>query len=90
MKIQESKNLQYDKIPWVMLSEGGYERLDPRICVLESFIRINDRLDLYFRNGSQVIIKAKNIEGGREMDLIENKLNNFLGKSYEEILNSDF
>jgi len=45
---------------------------------------------LYFKNGSQTIIRARNIEGGREMDLIEGKLDKFLGKSYEEILSTDF
>ena len=89
MRIPESKNLKYDKLPWMGVGEG-YEPLAPRVCLLESFNRANDRLDLYFKNGSRAVIKAKNIEGGKEIDLIENKLNDFLEKSYEEILDTDF
>jgi hypothetical protein len=89
MKIKESKNLKYDKLPWLGLDEG-YDRLEPDICYLESFNRLNDIINLYFRNGSQAAIKARNVEGGKEMDLIKNKLNEFLGKPYQEILNADF
>ncbi len=88
MKIRESKNLKYDKMPWEI--NEGYNRFDPSVCSLGSFERVNDKLDLFFRNGSQAAIKAINIEGGREIDSVENGLNNFLGKSYEDILNSDF
>jgi len=89
VKIIESKNLKYDKMPQIGPFEG-YEKLEPRICFLENLERENDMLNLYFKNGSRVIIKAKNIEGGREIDLIESKLNEFIGKSYEEILDADF
>jgi len=89
MKIKESKNLKYKRLHWTGII-GEYEQLEPRICFLESFTWTNDKLTLYFKNGSQTIIRARNIEGGREMDLIERKLDKFLGKSYEEILSTDF
>ena len=89
MKIKESKNLKYEKLPKGEFFEG-YDVFDPRICVLERFNRVDDRLDLRFKNGSLAIIRAVNIEGGKEMDLIEEKIGDFIGKSYEEILNADF
>ena len=89
MKIKESKNLKYDKVPKSEFFEGPTV-LDPRICILEKFDRVNDRIDFYFKNGGRATIKGKNPEGGREMDLIEGKLEALLGKSYEEILDEDF
>ena len=88
MKIRESKNLRYDKVPWRGPSEG-YEKFDPEKCILESFDRVDDKVILFFKNGSQAIIKAINIEGGREMDAIENRLNDFLEKNYDEILDAN-
>lgn len=92
MLIKENKNLKYDKIPKVIGFPEDYDKLelDPRVCILERFERINDRLGLYFKNSSQASIIAKNIEGGREMDLIEKRLESLTGKSYEEILDIDF
>lgn len=89
MKIKDSKNLKYDLTPRRGPLEG-YEKFEPRICFLDNFKRINDTLYLYFKNGSQATISAKNIEGGREMDLIADKFNYFLEKTYEDILNADF
>ena len=89
MKIKESKNLKYDRLPWIGLIEG-YEKFDPEKCLLEKFDSVDDKLILYFKNGSQAIIKGINIDGGREVDLIENRLNESLGKTYEEILNVNF
>ncbi len=86
MKIKESKNIKYDKMPW-MGPDEGYDKFNPENCFLKSFDRVNDKLVLYFKNGSQAVIKALNIEGGREIDLIENKMKEFTGKSYEEIFN---
>ena len=85
MKIRESKNLRCDKAPWRGPSEG-YEKFDPEKCLLESFDRIDDKIIIFFKNGSQAIIKAINIEGGREVDMIENRSNDFLEKNYDEIL----
>ena len=89
MKIQDSKNLKYDKFPWIRSIEE-YEKLNPKNCFLNDFSQVDDKIILYFKNSSQVIIKAINIEGGKEIDLIGNKLPEFLGKSYEEILNTNF
>ena len=92
MRIKENKNLKYNKVPKVADFSGDYDALDldPKICVLESFNRTNDKIDLCFKNKSRAVIMAKNIEGGRDMDLIEKNLGNFIGRSYEEILNTDF
>ena len=89
MKISESKNLKYDRMPW-MESDQGLDKFNPGDCRLEKFSRVDDKINLYFRNGSLAIIKAINIEGGREVDLIENKLNDFLGKYYQEIMEARF
>ena len=89
MTIRDNKNIKHDIMPWI-LSDEGYERFKPEHCILERFNRVNDKFILYFKNGSQAIIKAINIEGGREMDLFEEKLNDFLESSYEEILNANF
>jgi hypothetical protein len=89
MKIKETKNLKYDKIPWLGIDEG-YEKFEAADCLLEDFERTNDKLSLHFKNGSLAVIRAINIEGGKEIDLIDNKLNEFLGKSYREILEFDF
>ena len=89
MKIQESKNLKYDKLPWIRSVED-YDKLKPQDCFLKDFSQVDDKVILYFKNASQVVIKAINIEGGREIDLIETKLDEFLDKSYEEILDANF
>jgi hypothetical protein len=89
VKIKESKNLKYDRLPWRGPIEG-YEKFDPEKCFLEKFDPVDDKMILYFKNGSQAIIRAINIEGGRELDLIESRLNEFLEKSYQEILNANF
>jgi len=89
MRIQESKNLKYDKFPWIRSIED-YDKLKPKDCFLKDFSQVDDKIILYFRNASQAVIRAINTEGGREIDLIEIKLNEFLGKPYEEILDANF
>ena len=89
MKIKESKNLKYDRLPWRGPSEG-YDRFDADKCFLERFESVDDKIILYFKNGSQAIIRGINPEGGREIDLIEVKLNDFMDKSYEDILEANF
>ena len=89
MRIKESKNLKYEKKPLIGPMEG-YERIDPDKCFLERFDAVDDKLVLYFKNNSQAVIKGINIEGGREIDLIEAKLNEFVGRTYEEILEANF
>lgn len=76
-------------MPW-MESDQGHDRFNPGDCYLEKFSRVDDKINLYFRNGSLAIIRAINIEGGREVDLIENRLNESLGKTYQEILETRF
>ncbi len=88
MGIKESKNLKYDKLPW--LSSEGYEKFEPKKGLLKDFSQVDDKLILYFKNRSQAVIRAVNIEGGREIDLIAARLNELLGRDYEEILNIDF
>ena len=79
----------YDRFPLLKRYEG-YNTVDPSKCFLESFNPVDDRIELYFKNGRKAVIRAKNAEGGRELDLIENRLKDFIDKSYEEILNTDF
>ena len=90
MKIRESKNLKYNKIPKMTYSYEEINVFQPRNCVLESFKRTNDKLNLHFKNDTEAAIIARNIEGGREIDLIEQNLPDFIDKSYEELLNTDF
>lgn len=88
MKIKESKNLIYTKIPFEHFE--GVEKVEPAKCILASFISPDDKLELNFTNGTHAFLKAKNPQGGLEIDKIEAKLENFIGKSYEKILNADF
>jgi hypothetical protein len=90
VRIKESKNLKYDKIAREIGAFGDYDMPEPKVCILEKFNRLNGRIDLYFENRSQSVIRSRNIEGERELDLIEKKLPDFMGRSYEEILNADF
>ena len=88
MKIKESKNLIYTKIPPEYFEV--VEKAEPAKCILASFTSQDDKLELNFKNGTHAFLKAKNSQGGLEIDKIEAKLENFIGKSYEEILNADF
>lgn len=88
MKIKESKNLIYTKIPFEYFEV--FEKVDPAKCILTSFASLDDKLELNFKNGTHAFLKARSPQGGLEIDRIEAKLENFIGKSYEEILNADF
>ena len=88
MKIKESKDIKYDKMP--IEQESEYETIDPKVCILERFDRADDKLILYFRNRSLATIRAQNIKGGREIDQIEEWLGELVGKSYDDILNVPF
>jgi hypothetical protein len=92
MKIKDSNNLKYDKICNIFQDTDDYEKedLDPRVCILESFERKNGTLKLYFKNKTHAFLKAKDLGGVEEIDLISQKLDNFVGRSYEEILEEDF
>ena len=85
MKVKESQNLIYTKIPFWHLED--FETAEPDRCILESFSERDDRLELRFKNGTQAVIVAKNPQGGMEIDRLEERLKDFIGKSYEEILN---
>jgi hypothetical protein len=89
VRIEKNKNFKYDKLSW-RWSDEGHERFDPVNCYLERFNRVDDKINLFFKNGSRAVLKAVNAEGGREMDSIEKKLNEFLGRSYQEILTASF
>lgn len=91
MRVRESKNLKYDKTTKISTGGEDYDRLEfqPAVCILERFERMDDTLVLYFKNKTHATIKAQNIEGGREIDLIEKKLPGLLKHSYEEVLNLD-
>jgi len=86
MKIKDSKNIKYEHLPQIGQSEE-YEKIEPNECFLASFERTDDKLILYFKNRSQAVIRALNITGGREIDLIEEKIKESIGKRYDEILN---
>jgi len=73
-----------------MDTDDGHETFNPEKCVLERFEGMDDKINLYFKNGSQAIIRGTNIEGGREIDLIESKLEKFIGSTYEEVLAANF
>lgn len=73
-------------MPWLEAGEE-IEKFSPEQCILENIERVDDKITFSFKNGSQAIMLGKNIDGDREIDLIENKINDYLGKSYEEILN---
>ena len=90
MKIKESKNLKYSKIPKLTDSFEENNVFEPRFCMLVGFNKIGSKLELSFKNGSRAVITAKNIGGEAEIGLIAQRLNDFIGKSYEEILNADF
>ena len=76
-------------MPW-MESDQGHDRFDPGDCCLEDFGKVDEKINLYFRNGSQAVIRAINIEGGREIDWLNSRLNDFLGKHYNDILEAKF
>ncbi len=86
MLLRESKNLHCDSLPWFGPNEG-YEKFSPNKCCLKNFDRVDDKIIIYFKNGSQAIIRALNVAGGKEMDLVEKKLNDSSACSYEDILN---
>lgn len=90
MNVRENKKLFYDKTPLIGVDETEHEKITPSQCILEKFERVNDKLKLYFKNKSRAVIKAKIPEAGKDVDLIEKSIKDFIGKSYEEILNNNF
>ncbi len=87
MRLRESKNLKYDKRPHI---EDNHDSFDPKFCILKECIRTDNKLTLYYKNGSVADIKARNTEGEKELSLIEAQMEDSIGKSYEEILDIEF
>jgi len=87
VKIRESKNLVYQRLP--SFRGEVTTRIELSKCLLESFNLINNSLELHFKNGREAVIRAKNLQGEKELDLIAEKLPHFLDKSYEDILDTD-
>ncbi|MFH1820394.1 MAG: hypothetical protein ABH805_00505 [Candidatus Nealsonbacteria bacterium] len=92
MRIKDSPNLKYDKTSSIASSPQDYDKVEfnPKNCVLESYERTDDIFNLKFKNGTRAKIEAKNDEGGREVDVIDLKLPDFINHSYEEILEYEF
>ena len=88
MRITESKNLRYTRFPYHYFEPSA--KSEPDRCMLEVFHSHDDRLQLDFKNGTIAFIEAMNPRGGIEIDRIEEKLPDFIDKSYEEILNFNF
>lgn len=89
MKLKESKNLRCDKRPIEIMPAEGLDYVEPESCVLGSFTRVDEKLKLSFRNGTQAEIKAVNLDGGREIDLLEERMKGCLGRSYKDILDME-
>lgn len=90
MKIKESKNLRYDKIPKMTDSFEEDNVFEPKHCMLVSFQITMKGLELNFKNSSRAFIIAKHSRGEAELEIIAQSLKNFIGKSYEDILNAEF
>ncbi len=88
MKIKDSKNLKYQKFP--TLQDGRATYSSPIKSILDSFDFSDVKLVFCFKNRYVATIRAKNLEGERELNLVASRLKDFIGKCYEEILNFDF
>jgi len=88
MTIKESGNLTYQKFPFI--PDGSMIYSAPSKSILDHFEHLDAVLTLHFKNGYFAKIQAKNLDGERELALVAKKLKNFIGKSYEEILNFNF
>ena len=85
--IEESENLDYDKNKFHV---EDYDKTDISKCILQSFGRPEKGLELHFENGKHATITPKTSLGYNQINDIERGLKNFIGKFYEEILNTDF
>jgi hypothetical protein len=88
MKITESKNLKYDHYP--IEHSDGPEKMDPSKCILESFVVLAEKIDFHFQNGSTAFVSAKNVEGYAELEVLGKRMGEFLGKSYKDILDTNY
>ena len=94
MKITNNKNLTYTKIPGGSFDQKAYFEMDTEKMFLTSFKRSNKQtlvLNLKTEiNDKSAYIRAKNIDGEKDLDLLENRLKDFINKSYNEILYTDY
>jgi len=95
--ISKSKNLDYDKtiLPHGAIEESGdYIEQDLNQFIYKDFNDMDSGIQLNFENGRQASIKPISPMGDREIMLIRKSLKtkpeDFIGKSYKEILNTDF
>ena len=63
---------------------------EPKYCMLVNFQMTIKGLELNFRNSSRAYIAQRTSTGTAELEIIAQKIKNFVGKSYEEILNAEF
>ena len=95
MEIKDNKDLEYTKIPGGTIGVGDELKMDIKKMLLISIDRENLntlRLDLKTeRNEKRSWIRAKNATGEQFLNLLEKELQeNFIGRSYDEIINTDF
>lgn len=88
------KDLQYTKIPGGFIDPGGIFEMDISKMFLLSVDRQNKqalRLNLKTdQNETTAYIRAKNLKEEEFLDFLQEELSkNFIGKSYDEIINTD-
>lgn len=88
MNVKNSKNLTYQKFGFV--PDGLDVYTSPAFCILEKFELLDIKIVLHFQNKYLAQIRAKNLDGQRELSLLAKKLPELTGKSYEDILNFEF
>ncbi len=64
--------------------------MEPSQCMLSDFVLPDNKIELSFVNGSTAFLYSRNIEGESEIANIGKKLGEFTGKSYKEILETNF
>ena len=88
VNIRKSKNLIYQNFS--VLADGSGVKNPPSKSILQKFEYYENKIILHFKNSYIAEIKAKNLDGERELYKIAQRLPEFVGKSYEEILNFNF
>jgi len=89
------KDIQYTKNPSGSIEPGGMFEMDNKKKLLSLVIRENDRtLKLILKTEKSEMnayIRAENAEEEKFLDFLEKALaGKFIGKSYDEIINTDF
>ena len=89
------KDLQYTKNPAGSIEPGGVFEMDNKKKFLLSVVKENGRtLKLILKadqNEKSAYIRAKNAEEEKFLAFLKKKLSEkFIGKSYDEIINTDF